>query len=756
MRAHRESRRVNLIITAMACLLALAGSVGVSRPVERPRASPLTPRSAQPAADDLALILQRLKAQYAAANSANYLHGEGEPNHSRAKEWLASQAADGHWPDVGYEDHAPGLRPIVHLDRLAQMASAYSGPASPDYHSVRMLDGVERGLEYWFKKHPVSDRNWWENTIGQPLLLAGTLVPLEDVLPGELLRQGLTYFHGPSEVDPRVFERLRFRYPTATDLVWYAQQLLIRGALARSGEDLAAGSEAMQGVIRITTRDGIQPDFSFRIHARELYNGGYGLDFIVDTSKYAALLAGTRYAYTREKLALLADYLLEGSGHMVRGKLLDYSAIGRTLVRRNSSEGAVQLEAACDELAALVPERASDLMSLKKHIEGTGAPYSFIGNRYFWNSDFMTHQREGYYISVKMVSNRTVGTETINGENLKGCWLPFGATWIVRRGDEYQNIFPALDWGRIPGVTSLHMTTAIAEDVTQPETFVGGVSDGTYGAAAMVFDQSPLLPPIDRELLRLRGLSGSTQEGRKAWFFFDREMVALGTGITFSRDERVGTTLNQTLLYGPVLLNGHALEPGEAKVPPGSAVLHDGVGYAVLGTAAASVKLGPQTGDWQSISAGDSDVPVTESVFSLWIDQGVRPHDGQYVYAVLPGIDAPQLSAWVAHPPVRVIANSSAQLGVIHNEVGVAEIIFYAPGKVALTADATVEVDRRCLVLMVAHDKATRIALSSPGGEAALVHLTLTTHQTTERVTFELPEGNWAGKSQVMEVPARW
>ncbi len=43
----------------------------------------------------------------------------------------------------------------------------------------------------------------------------------------------------------------------------------------------------------------------------------------------------------------------------------------------------------------------------------------------------MTHQREAYYISVKMVSDRTVGTESIHAENMKGCWLPFGATWIT-------------------------------------------------------------------------------------------------------------------------------------------------------------------------------------------------------------------------------------------------------------------------------------------------------------------------------------
>ena len=461
---------------------------------------------------------------------------------------------------------------------------------------------------------------------------------------------------------------------------------------------------------------------------------------------------------------MLADLLLMGSGHMVRGKWLDYSAEGRTLLRRGASEAAVEFATAAGELAALLPERAGELMAFKRHIEGSGAPYSFLGNRYFWNSDFMTHQREGYYISVKMVSNRTVGTETLGGENLKGSWLPFGTTWIVRRGDEYKDIFPVLDWGRLPGVTSAHMATATLnppdwgrgvtqlhpptatapgfaepesfvtfKGFSQPESFVGGVSDGTYGAAAMVFDKM------------------STQ-GRKSWFFFDREMVALGAGISSTRDEPVGTTLNQTLLHGPVLINGREVEPGESQVPPASWVLHDGIGYAFLEPAAAHLKVGPQTGDWKSISAGYSDAPVTEQVFGLWIDHGVRPSNAQYAYAVLPDTRAQPLAEWVARPPVRIIANTSAQQAVIHDQLGVAEIVFYTPGSVALGAGWAVKVDHPCLALLVKHAKVTPITVSSPGGEFPTVHLTLTTPHGEQRVTFTLPGRELAGKSQTVDV----
>lgn len=676
---------------------------------------PTAAAEAGSAAGDLGLILGRLKAQYAGGD------------YSRAPKWLASMEADGHWADVRYEDPLMARwTPLEHLGRLGEMANAYTSSASPAYHSAAMLEGVERGLRYWYQRQPLSN-NWWNNTIGQPMEVERILVLLENVLPADIFRTGLTYLYTPTDVDPR--------RRTGENLVWYASQQLTRGALTRSADDIAEASEAMQREIRITTAEGMQPDFSFHQHGPQLYNGGYGQRFIVDACRYATLLRGTHFAFADDKLSLLADYLLAGDRYMIRGKLLDYSANGRALTRKDAGDGAVVLEAACDELAALLPQRAAELIALRKHIEGTGAPYSYLGNRYFWSSDFMTDGHEGSYISVKMVSSRTVGTETSNGENLKACWLPFGLTWIVRRGDEYDNIFPVLDWGRLPGVTSAHMATANVKRLTQTESFVGGVSDGNYGAAAMDFDQM-------------------STRGHKAWFFFDHEMVALGAGVNSSRDEPVNTTLNQTLMHGPVVVDGHAFAEGESRLPQASWALHDGVGYVFPQPTEIFVKTMPQTGDWKSINLQYSDEPVTKPVFSLWIDHGVHPQNASYAYVVLPDTDRRRLGEWLASPPIRIVANTPSQQAVVNDRLGVAEIVFHSPGSVALRDGFNVEADQPCLVLLVRLEGKTRVEVSSPGGESAVVHLTFP--QTGQRLTFDLPGGEFAGKSQEMAAPIAW
>ena len=105
-----------------------------------------------------------------------------------------------------------------------------------------------------------------------------------------------------------------------------------------------------------------------------------------------------------------------------------------------------------------------------------------------------------------------------------------------------------------------------------------------------------------------------------------------------------------------------------------------------------------------------------------------------------------QLAEWRAHPPVRVIANTLEQQAVINDPLGVAEIVFYRPGNVTLAAGLTVKVDHACLVLLAKHGNATRIAVSSPGGEFLSVLLTITTPQKEQSSDLRIARRRYGGK----------
>src|SRR5262249_42865783 len=153
--------------------------------------------------------------------------------------------------------------------------------------------------------------------------------------------------------------------------------------------------------------------------------------------------------------------------------------------------------------------------------------------RHFWCSDYMAHHGQGWFASVRMFSNRLINTEIVNDEGKKSQHLADGCNLLYLTGDEYFDIFPVWDWTKIPGTTSeqtLDLEGGHHGIGTHGATsFVGGVSDGQFGVAAMQLARGKLA-------------------ARKAWFFFGDEYLCLGAGINDSSKQDVVTTVNQCRL----------------------------------------------------------------------------------------------------------------------------------------------------------------------------------------------------------------
>jgi chondroitin AC lyase len=661
---------------------------------------------------EIALIKNRLVAHYLAAGAAD------------AEHYLASQDAEGGWRDINYADRSLAWSPQKHLDRLRQMAVAYREAGGG---AAALRDSVLRGIAFWYRAKPRSD-DWWHNEIGQQLALEPILVLMAEDLPPELAKAGIADLHDPVELASHKF--------TGENLVWCADEQLVRGVLRRSGEDITAALRAIASTAAVTTEtEGIQYDHSFHQHGPQLYVGGYGLNLLNDATTTARLVQGTRFAFGAEEIKGLSDYLLDGTRLMVRGKMLDPGAIGREITRPGLAQEAPTLLPALDNMAILDAGKKAEYQALRSHIDGTGAPQSFLGHKHFWDSDFTVHERAQYYASVKMVSNRTYGTEKVNGENQKGYWLPFGLTYIARRGDEYLDVFPAWDWAHLPGVTSPEEVPRFLSHVDQPDAFVGGVSDGVYGAAAMQVD-----------------VEGQTSlHARKAWFFFDDEFVALGAGISSRSGAPVTTTLNQSLLRGDVIVDGHAVPSGSEAGTDVSWVLHDGVGYVFPQRATASVRTGPRTGSWAEINALQAKTPVTKDVFALWLDHRARPQGASYQYIVVPATSATRLADYARRIPVRVLANTADLQAVRHERLGITEIIFHSAGGLSLDEGLDIVVDQPCMILLKEAGATNEVAASAPRGPLEL-HVLLRRGGKIATAVFDLRGGPSLGASQIRRI----
>jgi chondroitin AC lyase len=280
--------------------------------------------------------------------------------------------------------------------------------------------------------------------------------------------------------------------------------------------------------------------------------------------------------------------------------------------------------------------------------------------------------------------------------------------------------------------------------VKGPTSFVGGVSDGTYGLAAMDFR---------RETLGVR----------KLWFCFDDGVACMGAAIGCESNNPVLTSVNQCLLKGEVEVAGtncgsRVSGTGEHVLKRPRWVYHDGVGYMFPAPARVVVRYGPQLGSWADIGAGPS-TPVKLDVFNLWIDHGVQPKDGSYLYMVLPGTTPEQLARRGASRMVEQVSNTAALQALRHRGLGLCAAAFYQAGTLAAGAGWNISVDQPCLLLAQERNGGLQISVANPENQALTVNLELdrglsgpgatALAANRTRITVELPGGVEAGRSVV-------
>jgi chondroitin AC lyase len=645
-------------------------------------------------ADDLDLVRSRLEAAWLA--SANF---------TEAERWLTTQKADGSWPDIDSEDKRGTTWPLAeHMPRVQTLAKAYRAENSPLRGSSEVRQAIGRALEYWYQRDFIN-LNWWHNEIGVPRNLAPALLLIRDELTPRELEQGV-----------RILSRSEIK-AESQNLVWLAEINAYRGLLTNDAALVARAYGRIAAEIRIVESEGLQADFSLLQHRLCLYSHGYGTSFIDDCARLAALLHGTRFSLAPEQLQLLVGMMLDGNQWMSRGLMRDWSARGREIARRGLAQ-THYLARAAETLLPLQTGREVELRGLIARIRNPETSTPLVGNRIFWRSDFITHHRPEYYLSVRAFSSRIANTDFNGPENLFAHHLADGATVIAQRGDEFDGIFPLWDWQKIPGITArqeppLQPATARRDRGSRP--FAGGVSNGSYGIFAFDFERDGL-------------------EARKAWFCFDRGFLALGSGINDQSGAPIATVLDQRFAKGEVI-----------RGPLG--VWHDGIAYLALAGPEVSAGSESRRSSWRRINQGQPDDPVEGEVFTALMDHGRNPIGGTYAYFVQPGVSKEQLPGLRERLGVRVIVNSPPVQAAWDNEAEVGGAVFYAAGEVELVPGVRLRVDRPAAVLVRREGSLWRMWVSSPAHESGRLEITW----RGAPVRLNLPSGQQAGSS--VEVP---
>ncbi len=523
--------------------------------------------------------------------------------------------ATGKWDDINYADtKASGWEPKNHAERILLLTSLYKNSGSKYYLQNDLKKLLHRSLNFWFDANLVC-KNWWYNEIGVPKTLGPVFIMLKAELSEDEIKGAVA-----------VLNRSTIKM-TGQNKVWLAGNVLYKAILLKDENLAKTAREAILSELKISGEEGIQIDYSFHQHGPQQQFGNYGLSFVNTLSFWSRVFSGTSLQVNNERLGVLRDLMLKGYNWIVWKGYFDINSFGRQFFKGVDESKALALAYSMLDMTFVDPANAS---KYKDFISRNYSPQflpQLNGTKHFWRSDMTVHRSPSWFATLKMSSNRVQATEVVNRENLKGYFLGDGNYFVHVDGDEYEGIFPYLNWKKLPGVTNFQTSAPLEvlgySGYRNKGDFTGGVVSGENGVTAYQLNRDSLT-------------------GNKAYFWLNDKLVCLGADIYSDLKQPIFTTINQTNLKGPVYFyNGKTSELQDTVWRSKSIkwVHHNKIGYLNLQSSDISISSINQIGSWGDIAfVYDKEEPITKPVFTLDIKHDRSSKTGSYAYALVPDV----------------------------------------------------------------------------------------------------------------------
>ena len=700
---------------------------------------------------------------------------KSEVDDSRIATLVETIKEDGTWPGIDYTDISrTGFQHVRHYGNMISLARAYKNKDSKFYKDKKVKSTIELALKNWVDNDYFCD-NWWHNQIGTTNGLVTLMLLIGDELPKDLVEKaqpiiGRAHTEAPGARPGG--DRIKIAGIQAKNMLFLGNNQKFDEVVRVIESEIKyvewVGAKYGYSFRHIATgfsnREpggrGIQYDNSFHHRVDGVNNTlSYGLSYADAFVEWAVYTNGTEYSFSKDKLAQLIDYFLDGiCKTAVFGKYPDAGAKNRSISREGTLHA---YNAKTAENLLLTTDYRKDEIQEIFDIRNKGIKPTLSHATYYWHSEHFSYQRPDWFTSVRMYSTRTYNMEEpYNSEGLLNHHRGDGANHISRTGDEYYDIAPVFDYQKIPGTTVLQKPELPSEREIQKlglTEFVGAVTDGKYAAAAFDF-KSPHDPLI----------------ARKSWFFFDEEYVCLGAGISCKGSRPVVTTLNQCLLRDDVTISSDnkkaVINNGEKEFANVDWVFQDGIGYVFPQPTTVKIKNNEATGSWWLINK-QSDSPKDEvklDVLKLWIDHGKRPSEETYEYIVVPATSIEELEQNTSKNNVTVISNTPEVQAVKHSGLRMCQAVFYKAGEVQVTDKIKLICDNPGIVMLKAEGQnITEISIADPNRELGKMHLSISAKIEKEGENFkavwnekdkatelaiDLPKGVYAGQSVTIKL----
>lgn len=669
---------------------------------------------------------------------------------------LSLMQPDGSFSDLNYKDQNwTSWHPYLHIIRVRALCSMVSCPHNPVYENATVIQSIHTMLQYFIDGNFHAD-NWWMNDVGVPSQCTVILLLFAKKLSADELAAVRRYAQGNPE-KPRVFsfysnksaDTLR---PYASSICHVMSQLVDTHIhVIAQGLPPEEAMTAIRDCIRAiewehsviswapgygphgigTEEDSVKADYSHQQHENGLLHNTYGNATVTDLAKLFDFWKGTDLQLSQKTAESITNLLLDGYHYMRYRGYSPQMLLGRNVAAAEAPFYYAQsmmdsFVTVCDTFLTQYPtlSRRTELQAFRACMAAPKTQPHMSGTKYFWESDYLSHNRADFQFSVHGVSMRLKRPESALKKNVLGMYLGDGCYNLLQSGREYEGIQMCLDWRRLPGVTS---NLNISDEELNPESeidteldgqrlyggahgtrmFAGGASDGASGFFAM--DYAHL------------GITA-----RKAWFCFDEGIFCLGAAITANDGAYAYTTLNQCRLKGTVLVDGVAVQEGEHRLDSCRRVLHDGIGYILPEATQIHLKNETVCGAWSRIDRDSgTDEPIERPVFLLGVDHGENAANASYAYFLLPQTNEDALRQTAEHLPLTVLRNDKSCQAVYQPASGELQAVFYEAGALDF-GESRLTVNEACAVLF--KPKANggyRFYISNPYHLAQVVRLQL-------------------------------
>ena len=478
-----------------------------------------------------------------------------------------------YWPDVTYNDtRMVHWLTAEHLSRITTMLQAIVVNDSTVQNDPQIRAAVHCALNVWL----VNDwraPNWYYNEIYVPILATGQLLMLGD---------NATSFE--TEKITEISYRAAWWYNKPRDasanIVWMIQAEIYRSLATNNLTGIAQGFSRMWADVAVQSADavGVQSDWSYHFHGRQLLNGAYGMAWAQNIFAFIVCSQQTKYAANEQQFSTFIQFITKGSAWMtirndwdwhvrgcfgraspvkgygggskkltkadvgvkksqkIGGALPEQPLIGRAVSRPDKEYHVLFDTRFMRQMAESVPsnDTKNELINFADRLDGYSNASVLIGNKHYFISDYQIHHRKNWTSAIKMQSIRTQPIECNNDENIKAELSGQGVLNLYTGNTyDYDNIFPLLDWQAINGITVEHgiplEPCTNASFLWQNVSFVGGVSDDQYGSAMMDTATHDLT-------------------AQRSWHFYDDAIIALATNLSLPATIAAWTTLASRLL----------------------------------------------------------------------------------------------------------------------------------------------------------------------------------------------------------------